>query len=113
MPSRSRYSGSTCSGIARVTLVEVDRDDLEVERRGLAQLQQDVEQTVAVLAAREAHHHAVAGADHVEVGDRLAGEAAQALLELVGLVDGLADLLAVVGAFIGLRGSRFVRRRPR
>ncbi len=54
-------------------LIEIEGDDLEVHRRVLAQAQQHVEQSVAVLAARQAHHHAVARADHVEVGDGLAG----------------------------------------
>ena len=44
-----------------------------------------VEQAVAVLAAREAHHDPVALFDHAEVGDRLAHLAAQALGKLVGL----------------------------
>src|SRR5205823_4360608 len=43
------------------------------------------EQRVAVLAARQAHHHLVAGFDHVVVADGLADEPAQALFELVVL----------------------------
>jgi hypothetical protein len=50
------------------------------------QLEQDVEQAVAVLAARQAHHDLVAVLDHVEVDDGLAHLAAQALFELVGFV---------------------------
>src|SRR5665647_2419683 len=70
-------------GIARMLLVEIDRDDIEGYRRARAQLEQHVEQAIAVLAARQADHDAVAGFDHVEIGDRLPGEAAQALLQLV------------------------------
>jgi hypothetical protein len=46
------------------------------------QLQQQVQQRVAVLAAGQAHHHLVAGLDHAEVGNRLADLAAQALGQL-------------------------------
>ena len=49
----------------------------------LLQLQQDVEQRVAVLAAGQADHHFVAFADHAEIGDRAADLVAQAFAELV------------------------------
>jgi hypothetical protein len=49
---------------------------------------QHVEQAVAVLAARQAHHHAVALLDHVEVDDGLAHLAAQAFFELERLALG-------------------------
>jgi hypothetical protein len=78
---------------SRMPLVEVHRDDLERDRRLGAQPQQDVEQRVAVLAAREAHHHLVARLDHAEVGDRLPHLAAQALGELRRLEFGLARIL--------------------
>jgi hypothetical protein len=55
-----------------------------VDRRARLQLEQDVEQAVAVLAARHAHHDLVAFLDHVEVDDGLAHLAAQALFQLVG-----------------------------
>ena len=61
----------------------------------LAQAQQHVEQRVAVLAARQAHHHLVARLDHREVGDRLAHQAAQALGELGALEIGLAGSTSV------------------
>jgi len=67
---------------ARLLLVEVDGDDREVGRGALAQLDQDVEQRVAVLAARDADHDAVAVLDHREVGDRAADLAMQALPQL-------------------------------
>ncbi|HUJ00520.1 MAG TPA: ATP-binding protein, partial [Usitatibacter sp.] len=46
-------------GATRIALGH-HRDDLECDRRLLAQPEQDVEERVAVLAAREAHHHLVA-----------------------------------------------------
>jgi hypothetical protein len=73
-------------GEAGLLLVHVHRDDLEPDRRHLLQIQQHVEHGVAVLAAGQADHHLVAILDHVEVGDGLAGQAANALLQFV-LVD--------------------------
>jgi hypothetical protein len=58
----------------------------------LAQEQQDVEQGEGILAAGKADHDLVAGLDHVEVGDRLADLAAQALGQLVGFEGGLLGL---------------------
>ena len=73
-------------GEPRLLLVHVHGDDLELDRRNLLQVQQYVEHGVAVLAAGQADHDLVAVFDHVEVGDRFAGQAAQALLQFV-LVD--------------------------
>ena len=50
----------------RLLLVEVDGEQLEAHRRAALQRQQQVEQRVGVLAARQAHHDAVAGADHAD-----------------------------------------------
>ena len=83
-PSDARYSGSTRSGKPGLLLVEVDGDQLELDRGFLLQTQQDIQHAVAVLAAGQADHHAVALLDHVEVGDRLAHLAPDALGELVG-----------------------------
>ena len=44
----------------RLLLVEVDGEQLEVHRRTALQRQQDVEQRVRILAARQAHHDLVA-----------------------------------------------------
>ena len=64
-------------------LIEVDRHDFEFDRSTPAQQQQHIEQAVAILAARQTHHHFVPGFDHVELHDRLAGQSQQAFLELV------------------------------
>jgi hypothetical protein len=87
---------------AGLLLVEVDRHDVEVHRRALAQGQQQVEQRVAVLAARQADHDLVAGLDHVEVGDRLADLAVQPLAQLVGLVRGLPGGVEVLRGVHGV-----------
>jgi hypothetical protein len=50
--------------------VHVHRDQREVDRGALAQLVEDLQQRPAVLAAREADHHAIAVFNQVEVGDR-------------------------------------------
>jgi hypothetical protein len=60
-----------------------------------AQEEQDVEQGEGILAAGQADHDLVAGLDHVEVGNRLANLAAQALGELVCLE----------GCLLGLAGG--------
>src|SRR5438132_2374425 len=79
---RVEVIGQDALGVPRVALIEVDGDELERNRRALAQLQEHVEQGVAVLAAGEAHHDAVAFPDHAVVADRLADEPAQAFFEL-------------------------------
>ncbi len=73
-------------GKARLFLVHVHRDDVELDRCNLLQVHQHVKHGVAVLAPGQADHDLVAIFDHVEVGDRFAGQAAQALLQFV-LVD--------------------------
>src|SRR3546814_12159800 len=55
---------------AGLLLVEVHRGQRERHRRLFLQLQQDVEQGVAVLAAGQADHDLVAVIDHAEVADR-------------------------------------------
>ena len=71
---------------ARLALVEVHRHDGEGHRRALLQPEQDVQHGKAALAARQADHHPIVRADHVVVGDGLAGEPVQPLGELVVLV---------------------------
>ena len=70
----------------RLFLVEVDRDDVELDRCALAQGHQDVQQCVTILAAGQADHDLVAILDHVVVGDGFASETTQAFLQFV-LVD--------------------------
>ncbi len=79
---RVEVIGQNPLGIPGVPLIQVDGDEVEGNRRALAQLQEHIEQPVAVLAAGEAHHDAVARLDHAVVADRLADEPAQALFEL-------------------------------
>ena len=84
-PSLAQVARQDVGGKAGLLLVEVDRDEGEGNRRPALQREQDVEQAVAVLAAGQADHHAVAGLDHRVVADGLADLALQALGELVGL----------------------------
>src|SRR5205085_6922352 len=72
-------------GKTGLLLIEVDGDDLEGKRRTILEREQNVQERVAVFAPREAYHHPVALFDQAEVADRLTDEAAQALLQLVGL----------------------------
>ncbi|MNS35225.1 hypothetical protein D3C72_673750 [compost metagenome] len=73
-------------GESRLLLVHVHRDDLELDRCNLLQVQQHIEHGVAVFAAGQADHDLVAIFNHVEIGDRFAGQTAQSLLQFV-LVD--------------------------
>ena len=111
--ARAGTSGSTSAGKSRLLLVEVDGDDLELDRRARAQLDQDVEQRVAVLAARDADHDAVAVLDHREVGDRTPDLPVQPLRELGDLDRELAARGGgVVGAGVddGMGGGDHGRR---
>ena len=84
--------GQHVGGKAGLLLVEIDGDDVEMDRRVLAQIEQDVEQAEGILAAGQADHDLVAVLDHVVVGDGLADRAAQPLGQLVGLEGGLVGL---------------------
>ncbi|CAI8966961.1 hypothetical protein EMIT0357P_60245 [Pseudomonas marginalis] len=85
-------------GEARLFLVHIDRNDVELDRCDLLQVQQHVEHGVAVFAAGEADHDLVAVLDHVEIGDCLTGQAAQAFLQFV-----LVDRKSAHGAWIRWR----------
>src|SRR5512134_24468 len=74
----------------RLLLVQIDSDQLELYRRLFSQGQKNVQESMAVLAARQAYHYPVARLEHVEVRDSLAHLAAQPLGELAELVVGLA-----------------------
>ena len=65
-------------------LIQIDRDQFEVDRRVVLQIQQDVEQRVGVFAARQTHHNLVAVLDHAVIDDCVACLASQLLLQLVG-----------------------------
>ena len=69
--ARREVARQHVGGEARLLLVEVDRDQFERQRRTVAQAEQDVEHRVAVLAAGQAHHDAVAAAYHRKIADRL------------------------------------------
>ena len=68
-------------GVAGLPLIEVDRQELEIDRGALPQPHEDVEQGVAVLPARHRDQDLVAVLDQGEVLDRLRGGAEDALLE--------------------------------
>jgi len=69
-----------------MALIQIYRNDFEIDRRMRAQAEQHVEQRIAVFATGQTHHNAITRGDHVEIGDCLAHEAAQTLGELVSLV---------------------------
>ena len=88
---RAQIVGQDMLGKAGLLLVEVDRDDLEGHRRACTQREQQIEQGIAVLAARDADHHLVTRFDHRKISDRLAHLAAQPLVQLVALTLDLVD----------------------
>jgi hypothetical protein len=106
---RAQVVGQHVSRETGLLLVEVHRDDVEGHRRVFAQEKQDVEQGEGILAAGKADHDLVAGADHGEVGDRLADLAAQALGQFVRLEGGLLSLAGGRRRF-RLCGKRCVHR---
>ena len=57
---------------AGLFLVEIDREDLKIDRRTPLHIEQQVEQRVAVLSAGKTDHYPVALVDHSEIGDRTA-----------------------------------------
>lgn len=71
---------------AGLFLIEIHRDQREVDRRALLQVTQDLQHGVAVFTAGQADHDAVAFFNHIEIGDRFAHVAAQALLQFVQVV---------------------------
>ena len=100
--------GKNMRRIARVFLIEIERDQLERHGGFFAQPHQHIEHRVTIFAAGQAHHHLVARFDHVEIGNGLPGQAAQALGEFVGL-----ELLLVAdGGGDGVHGKRFYRFQP-
>lgn len=71
---------------AGLFLIEVHRHQREVDRRALLQIAQDLQHGVAVFAAGQTDHDAVAFFNHIEIGNRFAHVAAQALLQFVQVV---------------------------
>ena len=67
---------------AGLLLVQIDGHDLELHGRTLLQLAQNVQQRIAVFAARHADHDLVAVFNHVEVHHGAAYLAAQAFFKL-------------------------------
>ena len=70
-------------GKTRLFLIQIHSDDIEVDGRTLTQQQQNIEQTIAVFAARYTHHHFVALFNHIEVGNGLTHLLCEALFQLV------------------------------
>ena len=76
-------------------LIEIHRQNVEFHWRTTLYVEQQIEHRVAVFAARETHHHAVAFLDHREICDRTAH-----LFEQLGL-----------GLRLGLHSTRGAKRR--
>jgi hypothetical protein len=74
--------GQDMSGKAWLLLVKVNCEYVEADGRSLAHVEQQVKQSIAVLSARQADHHAVALFDHPEILDARAHTAQQLGLDL-------------------------------
>jgi hypothetical protein len=114
-PGAGQVFGQHMLGKARLLLVQVHSHQVKVDGRAGLELEQDVEQRIAVFAAGHAYHHLVAFFNHVEVDDGLAHLAAQALFQLVGFAfdfqagrvgRGLLRCFGLVGP-AGVVGSRW------
>ena len=67
-------------GKAWLFLIQVDGDEVEMNRRAAAQRQQNLQQAITVFSSRETDHDLVALLDHVVVGDGLSYKAAETRL---------------------------------
>ena len=72
-----QVGGQHAGVVAWLFLVQVHGDQFEFHRCLFLQLQQHVQQRVAVLATGQADHDLIAGLDHRVVGNGLTGQAAQ------------------------------------
>jgi len=71
---------------ARLLLVQIDGNDVEMDRGAGAQGKQNLQEPVAVFSAGEADHDLVAVFDHAVVGDGLSCEAAEARVDAFDLL---------------------------
>ena len=78
-------------------LVDIDGNEIELDRRALLERPEGIEKHEAVLAAAHGDHDAVTVLNHAEVGDGLGCEADDSLLKLF---DGNRLLIAVAGTHV-------------
>ena len=71
---------------ARLLLIEVHRDQFEIDRRALLQRHQHRQHRVRILAAGQAHEDGVAVFNHVEVADGAANLRLQSGFEAVEII---------------------------
>src|SRR5690242_293777 len=76
---------------ARLLLIQIDGDQIKVNRRSPLQNQENIKQPITILAAREAYHDPVAIGDHGIIRNSLPDLPAQARLQFLNLVGELAD----------------------
>ena len=83
--ARAQVSRQYISRKPGLLLIQVDRDQFEIDRCALAQADEQVQEGVAVFAPRDADHDPFSGANHVEVPDCLPDQSVKPLGELVAL----------------------------
>lgn len=69
---------------ARLFLIQINRHQFELYRRVVAQIHENIQHPIGILAARQAHHDAVAEFNHTIVSHRLADVAAKSLVQFIG-----------------------------
>ncbi len=84
-------------GEPRLLLIQVDGNDVEMDRRTAADRQQDLQEPVTVFPAGKADHDLVAFLDHAVVGNGLSHQAAEAGVHAF-------DLVGVPGRLCGAWG---------
>ncbi len=75
--------GQDVGGKAGLFLIQIHRHQLKPHGRTRLQLEQNVQQAIAVFAPRQADHHLIAFANHGVVHNGLPGQTAQAFFEFM------------------------------
>ena len=66
-------------------LIQIDGNDVEVNRRPATERQQDFQEPVTVFPSRQTHHDLVTVLDHAVIGNGLSHETAEAGLQAFNL----------------------------
>ena len=71
---------------ARLFLIQINRDEVEVDRRPAPERQEYLKQPIAVFPAGKADHDLIAVLDHAIIGDGLADQPAEPGFQLFDVV---------------------------
>ena len=79
-------------GEARLLLIQVHRNNVEMDRRMGFHVEQNIEHGITVFAAGQTHHDPITVFNHVEVSNGFAHMTTQSLVQLVEVVYLLGSL---------------------